>query len=700
MRWLALLALLAAAPLAAQVPAEVTGHVTARADGRPIANANVEDAVTDADGTFTLRGLEPGRRTLRVRALGFRATSVEVDVANGRMTVVDIALDDAPATLQRVAVVAAGDTAGATTITRTEIEQSGRSDLGALLQDRAGVLVVSTGGPGAPSHLSIRGSSANEILVLVDGVPINSPITGEADLSTIPLSQIERVTVLPGAQSARWGGRAMAGVVLIETRRPSIPDAEVDGSAASYDERDGAVSVGGPGPGDVDGVLSASRRLSRGDFPYDVPLVRGGGTAIRGDDGFSASAVDGALTHDAGPVDLRLHATYDANARGLPGSVAAPSFTAHGEDDRLAGGLDATESRGPIRWTADLEADREQTRFTDSTPPIGAAYDDKVTANSVTGLASAALGGLAVGAESRLIGVMANDLATSAPTTQHEDGLWARATASHTIAHVATFGAEAGARVDWSSLLSGAFVSPKVGVTATRGALTAAVDYGDAFTPPSLADQFFHEGVLVQPNPSLQPERVHGDLEGRLTLRDVPVGPLRFGGEIAAYQSNVDGMIIWFPDYRFVWSPQNTNVHRSGWDATATASLLGLSVRGTITDVAVDYAGGAVTGQVVYRPRVTGAVTTAITRWRVTLDVTNQYVGDRRTVQGSALNSLGAYWLTDAQLTVHVLGELDVLGGVDNAFDHHVALLFDYPLPARTYRVGFRLHTLSVSGLR
>jgi outer membrane cobalamin receptor len=686
------LALLLAARLSAQVPAEVTGHVTARSDGHPIADARVEGATTDEQGLFVVHGLMPGRRTLRVRALGFRAAAVTVDVANGRTTTVDVVLDEI--TLPRVAVVAAGDaaldTAGATVITHEDIERSGRRDLGAVLQDQAGVLVVSTGGPGAPSHLSIRGSSANEILVLVDGVPINSPITGEADLSVIPLSEIERVTVLRGAQSSRWGGRAMAGVVLIETRRPSIPEAELDASAASYGERDAALSIGSSF-----GVLSASRRLSRGDFPYDVPAVRGGGTAIRGDDGFSASAVDGALAHDVGSVALRLHGLYDANARGLPGSVAAPSFTAHGSDDRLAGGLDATASGGPIRWTADLEADREHTRFNDSTPPIGAAYDDRTTASSLTALASAALGGLSLGAESRLINVTATDLAPSGPATEHEDGVWAR-----TVAHVSILNVEAGARADWSSLLSGAFVSPKVGLSATGGAVTAAVSWGDGYTGPSLADQFFHEGVLVRPNPSLQPERVHDDLEARLTLRDVALGPVHLGSEVAAYRSNVDGTILWFPDFRFVWSPQNINVHRYGWDATATVSAFGAAIRGTITDVAVDYATSALSGQVVYRPRVTAALTTSITRWRATMDVTTRYVGDRRTVQGSALNTIGAYWLTDAQLTLRVLGPFDVLAGVENAFDRRAALLFDYPLPARTWRAGFRLHTLSTSTLR
>ncbi|HZS57871.1 MAG TPA: TonB-dependent receptor [Gemmatimonadaceae bacterium] len=684
------------ARLSAQVPAEVTGHVTARSDGHPIANAFVEGAQTNEQGSFVLHGLTPGHQTLRIRALGFRATTLTVDVANGQTTTVDVALD--AIRLPGITVLGHGDTTGATTITHDDIVRSGRQDLGGVLQDRAGVLVVSAGGPGAPSHLSIRGSSANEILVLVDGVPINSPVTGEADLSTIPLSTIERVTVLKGAQSARWGGRAMAGVVLIETRRPTVPDAELDASAASYGERESALSIGGPGPDDISGILSASRRLSRGDFPYNVPAVRGGGTAIRGDDGFSASAVDGALTRDVGPLALRLHGTYDANARGLPGSVAAPSFTAHGSDDRLAGGLDASSSGNPtssgnsIQWSADVEGDREHTRFNDSTPPIGAPYDDHTTASSLTELASASWRGLSVGGESRLIDVTATDLAANTPRLEHENGIWARA-----VEHVAMLNIDAGARADWSSLLSGVFISPKIGLSATHGALTAAVSWGDGFTAPSLGDQFFHEGVLVKPNPTLQPERVHDDVEARLTLRDVALGPVRLGGEVAAYRANVDGMILWFPDFRFVWSPENTNVHRYGWDATTTLSMKDLTVRGTITDVAVDYATPALGGQVAYRPRLTGAIAATLSEWRATLDVTNRYIGDRRTVQGSALNAIGAYWLTDAQLTLRVLSQFDLLAGVDNAFDHHVALLFDYPLPARTWRVGFRLHTLTTA---
>src|SRR5690606_39532767 len=73
---------------------------------------------------------------------------------------------------------------------------------------------------GGPETVSIRGSSAGAVLVLLDGVAINDPVTGEADLSGVRASAIESVTVLPGARSSRYGPRAEAGVILIETRQP------------------------------------------------------------------------------------------------------------------------------------------------------------------------------------------------------------------------------------------------------------------------------------------------------------------------------------------------------------------------------------------------------------------------------------------------------------------------------------------------
>src|SRR5688500_1048240 len=97
----------AMAPAArAQFPPEVRGRVVS-ADGRPLAGARVEAdggarAVTDADGGFVLRGLEPGPRELRATLLGFRPARLQLALENGRVARVTLALAPAPLELDPV----------------------------------------------------------------------------------------------------------------------------------------------------------------------------------------------------------------------------------------------------------------------------------------------------------------------------------------------------------------------------------------------------------------------------------------------------------------------------------------------------------------------------------------------------------------------------------------------------------------------
>ena len=145
--------------------------------------------------------------------------------------------------LDAVVVQSTRDSTSGITFDRKAIEQSGRRDLGELLQSVPSVVITRYGGPGSPSHVSIRGSAASEVLVLVNGAPINSAITGDADVSSFGLERAERVQVLTGAQSARYGGHALAGVVLVETRRA---ERELSGaaSAGAWGERNASIAIG------------------------------------------------------------------------------------------------------------------------------------------------------------------------------------------------------------------------------------------------------------------------------------------------------------------------------------------------------------------------------------------------------------------------------------------------------------------------
>jgi|GEM_PF-309564 len=89
-----------------------------------------------------------------------------------------------------------------------------------VLQHTAGVRVRRFGGLGAYSTASLRGSKPEQVLVLLDGVRLNSAHRGAVDLSSLSLRSVERIEVIRGGGSARYGSDAIGGVISITTREP------------------------------------------------------------------------------------------------------------------------------------------------------------------------------------------------------------------------------------------------------------------------------------------------------------------------------------------------------------------------------------------------------------------------------------------------------------------------------------------------
>jgi vitamin B12 transporter len=110
-----------------------------------------------------------------------------------------------------------------TVITRRDIEAAGSSSLIELLQRRAGVEIRSTGGAGQPSGVFIRGASAQQTLVLVDGLRLSSATAGGAAFENIALDLIERIEIVKGPMSGLYGSDAIGGVVQIFTRGYARP---------------------------------------------------------------------------------------------------------------------------------------------------------------------------------------------------------------------------------------------------------------------------------------------------------------------------------------------------------------------------------------------------------------------------------------------------------------------------------------------
>lgn len=111
-----------------------------------------------------------------------------------------------------------------TVINRQQLDRSSGKSLADILNTVAGTTIIgANNSPGTNLTASIRGSSAGNVLILVDGIPVNDPsaITNYFDLNLFAIDQIERIEILKGGQSTLYGSDAVSGVINIITRKVS-----------------------------------------------------------------------------------------------------------------------------------------------------------------------------------------------------------------------------------------------------------------------------------------------------------------------------------------------------------------------------------------------------------------------------------------------------------------------------------------------
>lgn len=106
-------------------------------------------------------------------------------------------------------------------INEDDIDRSPAESLGDLLGNETGIDLRTRGDyGGATEELHIRGMSADGTQVLINGIVVNSPSLGSADISGISFNGIEKIEVVKGSNSLLYGTGAMAGTVNIITKSP------------------------------------------------------------------------------------------------------------------------------------------------------------------------------------------------------------------------------------------------------------------------------------------------------------------------------------------------------------------------------------------------------------------------------------------------------------------------------------------------
>ena len=207
-----------------------------------------------------------------------------------------------------------------TVITKEEIEESGAVDLGEALEKVGGIKIRDYGSMGAATNITIRGSTPNQVLVLIDGRPTALPSLGTTDLSLYPVDNVERIEVVRGPFSSLYGADALGGVVNIITRdAPEKPTTEFDLSYGSFNTQ----------------IYQMNYGAKKGKFGYFITGGKNSSDGDRKNSGCDGKHFTTKLSYDiSSDAKLSLSLGYLYQSLDVPGSLSWPSPNAHQNDEK------------------------------------------------------------------------------------------------------------------------------------------------------------------------------------------------------------------------------------------------------------------------------------------------------------------------------------------------------------------------------
>ncbi|MEM1126506.1 MAG: TonB-dependent receptor [Bacteroidota bacterium] len=578
-----------------------------------------------------------------------------------------------------------------------EIQALPASSFDEVLRTVGGLEVQSRGGFGVQSDLTMRGSTFNGVLVLLDGQPLNDPMTGHflTDFP-VPLSDIARIEVLRGPAASLYGPDALGGVIQLFTYA-GLPDAT---DAAAGLDVDALVRLG---EHQLSEVEAAIRTRAEGRL-----LSVAVGTS--GTDGEAITTPDGAAVRNAEGDRLRTDFQRVVGSIALAQELGSASLYARvGVDDRDFGAFQyytgfssdrAREATTTLWFQSRLTGSlSENTRW-----QIGVSakqhddtyvFNQTVPANEHTSRLAALQARLTrsfspqvrltAGVSGALRGIESNRMGT------RQDGVTG---AFVTLRWQATpqWTLNASSRADYDPSY-GTELTPQLNVAYNTGPLTLRGGAGRAVRAPNYVERYLDGGGNVG-NPALDAERAWSGEVGA----DLYSGPVSL--HATAFVRRTDNLI----DYALI----------PGDDAFRARNILEVNTRG----LEVDLDGFQPLG---YGTRLRW--TTSYTYLDADLTETTDgaefkyaLTSARHLLQGTATLEAGAfalgvqalwkdrrfdneygaddYGVVHARLAYQVLRtryRLSLSGEVRNLFDATYAEIFRAPMPGRWFVVGLRL---------
>ena len=173
-------------------------------------------------------------------------------------------LDATVVIAHRIPLDLRASTAAVSVITRADLDRTQAHTLPDALRYIPGFRFTSLDGGGAMPVASARGffgGGENEyVLLLIDGIPVNTTRTTLVEWTSIPAAVIERIEVFRGSGSVLYGDAAIGGVINVITRAPTTNASRAELGMGERDAREPTFKLSGSwGKRGCDRMVSPTR---------------------------------------------------------------------------------------------------------------------------------------------------------------------------------------------------------------------------------------------------------------------------------------------------------------------------------------------------------------------------------------------------------------------------------------------------------
>ena len=585
-----------------------------------------------------------------------------------------------------------------TTINARTIELIQPLQVQDVLRNVPGLFVRDYGGLGGVKSVSMRGGSAAQTLVMIDGQHFNAAQSGQLDLSTIPASFIESVVVEQGALSAIHGANAMTGA--IDLRLKVADEDQIQATMETGSWSMWRLQAGGStGSNTVRVGAGFEAYATDGSYPYDVEID--GDDASLNRTNADSRAVSAMIRMEAGEV-LTITSMGRLGERGVPGAVVSqssyvPQARLEDQDAMVQARYRAVTSVAHQVWCSVGGRYLDQ-RYQDPdsrlTGPNG--IDSRFLMRDVV------LEGhwqTVTGDVSHHVSIDGGyvDLRGDALQPEVDDFVKRqRAGMSYevTYGNDQHFQLEGSARFDtysdagaaWNGMVGGLFhIVPDV--------VDVMASVGTGFRPPSFNELYF----LNYGTSTLEPERsVSLSVGADIT----PLPWLRW--KVAGFGSRITDLIIGIPINPVVTSAQNVGLATSyGIESLVAIDHLGpwsIEWSYTLQDVRDRTGRSGLDGTLVpYVPQemigINGSWNDALFMGRLEWSYASYRFAQPG---GEATNVIAPYHLCNVMAGFHVpssFARTDIMLRIDNVFDTRYEIVRGYPMPGMQFRLTLKVST-------